>query len=379
LKERKLEPHLTVTEILSTLIGSDLACKVISYEESYEMLCDEIRSEKLSAEQQQKLNVDILQLNTGKRISDELINAICEKKIRTLDDDHFIGKCPFAVRVVMDSFLSRLKSDPNIKHNLEDRLGSLNQTIPERWQKFIGEQKSEPEPVNELRETDGKLKSKNSFKPDGHDNWRITFMGKELGLVRDTDGMQYISIILNHSGRIRSENLYGFNKVDNSDRMKVIGEEFLEDVGGEKRISGIAFQHLGQETIDLSTINKVKERVRSLETELEQISLSDYIGNKELEEDKEDAEHELSKIKEYLRKNTRPDKNYGETVATSFKSDARKASGKIHHALKTACKNIGQESPDLKLHLEKSIKSKDNQFCYNQLEANLISWEVVLK
>jgi hypothetical protein len=184
LKERKLEPHLTVTEILSTLIGSDLACKVISYEESYEMLCDEIRSEKLSAEQQQKLNVDILQLNTGKRISDELINAICEKKIRTLDDDHFIGKCPFAVRVVMDSFLSRLKSDPNIKHNLEDRLGSLNQTIPERWQKFIGEQKSEP-----AIETIGQNKDFKLTFYRVNKTWRIGF--SEIKNIPHTKGLFY--------------------------------------------------------------------------------------------------------------------------------------------------------------------------------------------
>jgi hypothetical protein len=123
LKERKLklEQNLTVDEILSKLIGADLTCKVISYQETVDILQDSVNSGEFPEERKRELNAQIQFLNIGQRISEMIIEAINENEIEVFDDDDFIKIHPFRVRVERDSFVAWL-NNPSIKNIMIDRL-----------------------------------------------------------------------------------------------------------------------------------------------------------------------------------------------------------------------------------------------------------------
>ena len=224
-----------------------------------------------------------------------------------------------------------------------------------------GEEDSEPTPpqVETIENV-----SENSFKPEGQDNWWITFKGKRLGLVKALDGMRYVSLILNQEKPIPSDQLYGFCEKPEQD---IKSDQRQETIGG------------GQGTVDWDTINDLKKAEKVFIGEIDVIKAEDYLSNEELREALNEKEDQIEEIRNYLNKNTRPDKNTGKIKLTEFASEAKNASGRIHHALKTAYDKIRKESPELAEHLKSAIKSKNNKFSYNPPKDSLIDWDVTLK
>lgn len=261
------------------------------------------------------------------------------------------------------------------------------ETVLERWES-LGEKRSSTannfvalivgvdDPQQRVSSEDKPSpKPENCFKPDGQDNWRITFKGKELGLVTDTDGMKYIYLILSEEEPIPSEGLYRFCKMPEQEN-KGIDESFLDK---DKKLSGIATQHPEDPMLDEICLKDLKDAKKELEKTIDEIKDTNYLGNDHLEAELYEKEEQLKKIKDHLRQNTKPDKKTGKIKPTAFTSEAKKASGKIHHALKTAYNNIKKESPELATHLQETIKSENNQFFYKPYEDNSVIWEVVLK
>ena len=245
--------------------------------------------------------------------------------------------------------------------------------------------KSEPELVSQPQVEPTKDSPENYFEPDGQDNWRITFMKKELGLIKDSDGMRYISIILkNRPNLIGSQHLYGFNPtpergVNAKDIIKTIkakDEGFLDSEG---KLSGIAHQHLGQETIDENYLEDLKKAQKELKEAIDTIKQGNYLGDSSLENELHNKEDKLKTLNDFMKKSMKPERGTRKAVPTTFDSEAKDASGKIQHALKTAYENIQKESPELAEHLKGSIKRKNNQFSYNPPSDSLVDWEVTLK
>jgi hypothetical protein len=250
--------------------------------------------------------------------------------------------------------------------------------VPVKNVKFIEETAKEipePEPAPQPQVEPTEDGPENSFKPDGQDNWRINFKGEELSLIKGSDGMRYISLILEKKEPIPSEQLYRFCKMVEQGEERV-DETFFDK---DKKLFGIATQHPKDPTMDGAYLKDLKDAKKELEEGIDAIKKADYLGNDLLEVELYKKEDQLKKINDHLSKNTRPDKKTGKTKPTDFASEAKKASGKIHHALKTAYNNILKESPDLVEHLKSAIKSKDNQFSYKPPKENHIVWEVILK
>ena len=232
-----------------------------------------------------------------------------------------------------------------------------------------------PEPASQPQAEPTEDAPENSFKPDGQDNWRVFYRGESLGLVNATHGMQYISLILFNKKAIPAEELHRFCKMVAQEEERA-DETFFDK---DKKLYGFATQHLEDPTLDRAYLKDLKKAEKELEERIDEIKKANYLGNDSLEGELYEKEEKLKEITDYLSKNTRPDKKTGKTKPTTFDSEAKDASGNIHHALKGAYKNIQKESPKLAEHLKDSIERKNNQFFYKPHEDNSVIWEVVLK
>lgn len=269
----------------------------------------------------------------------------------------------------------------NVLQKLEDQVKEFR--VSERAKGFLDFINAKGKDLYINRKIE-KNSSENSFIHDGA-YWRINFKKKELGLIKSIDGMRYIAIILkNYPSSIDSQQLYSFNPTPQQDEnaediiktMKIKDESFLDNEG---KLSGIARQHPGVVMLDQQSVEEQRKRMRDIEEKLAQIASSNYTGMASIEKAKDDLEEELDFIKEHLRKNIKPNRETGKVGLATFDSDTRKTSNKVHHALKTAYKNIQQESAELAEYLKSTIKSENNQFAYNPPKDNLISWEITLK
>ncbi len=270
-----------------------------------------------------------------------------------------IYSCPLPTKKVF-SYIQ----EKDIVGLLEPRGYEIQPGLQELIKYFSLKEKPDPELVSQPQAVLTKDSPENSFEPDGQDNWRITFKGENLGLVKSSDGMRYISLILNKEKPIPSDQLYRFCEKPKQDIKR---DQIQETIGG------------GQGTVDWDTINDLKRAKQVLTEEIDEIKSGDYLGNKELGEELTKKEYQIKEIRDYLNKNTRPDKNTGKIKLTEFASEARKASNKIHHALNTAYKNIQKESPELADYLKSTIKSENNQFSYNPPQDNIIFWDTTSK
>lgn len=252
------------------------------------------------------------------------------------------------------------------------------------------QESSKPEPTQpELKAVPQSEESQKepdySFKSNGA-VWDITFHGKALPSVKDTDGMSYIAILIEraiagrddyfkHESKIDSAELYAFCKADDKGVNPLVEENFLDNEG---RLSGAAKSHPQQGITTTEIIRETEREIKVLNERLKELkTCEDTPENlKKIDE----CEHEIHEREEYLKRTTRPDpKHPGKRIPVNFTSPSRNASRKIHHALKKSYKNIEQVHPDLANHLQKFISSKDNQFQYCPPEGLISGWTVTLK
>ncbi|MDA8561017.1 hypothetical protein N9L33_04350 [Nitrospinae bacterium] len=327
---------------------------------------------------------------TQLRIIEVIEEAIHNGGIKSPDDLGTRGIDTLEFRVQYDSFFLWFQNNPKQLKKILVLLESVDRSFPKSWDEIInvaGKIKLSLQAKEQEIEGDQKTKIKdisdqdieNSFKSDGQDNWRIMFGKKKLGLVKDSDGMRYISILLNENKAFSSEVLYGFCQAREEYKGGGISENFMAEVNSQKQLSGIAPQHPGQEILDSDYLKSLMAEIERLNERIAEIKASNYLGNKYLEDELEKNEQELHSHKEFLRKNTKPDQKTRKVVSTEFASEAKRAGQKIHHALNTAYRNIEEESSELARHLKDSIKRENNQFSYKPPEGEFISWEVVLK
>ena len=138
---------------------------------------------------------------------------------------------------------------------------------------------------------------------------------------------------------------------------------------------------LFQEPYDSSEnyLEDLKKAQKELQEAINTIKQGNYLGDPSLENELHNKEDKLKVLKDFMKKSMKPERGTRKAVPTTFDSEAKDASGKIQHALKTAYENIQKESPELAEHLKGSIKRKNNQFSYSPPSDSLVDWEVTLK
>ena len=173
---------------------------------------------------------------------------------------------------------------------------------------------------------EGGNKPEYCFKQDGQDNWRITFYGKELGLVKHSDGMQYIAIILGRGQPISATNLYQAVKMDR-----------IMMMGGATE---------GDALLDNESIKIFNRRLSKLEEDLEEAKTLLTVDKKE------EIEDEIHEIKERLHRDT--DIN---NKSRKFADDEERIRQTVKKAISTAINNISKADKELGEHFRQTIET----------------------